>query len=645
MNEQTPRRAVLIALAVFVVVSGVFFGSPAQAGPPPARLEVTTASPGRPGPPVAVAGDGQATVTVVPPTSGGLVTGYVVRVFEDNNNRCFTASATQLTCVVPDLVNGTAYTFESIATGPGDSSPWSAPSNRVTPRALTPTVPTPPGTSALAAPTDVSTVAKISSLRVSWSAVSGATGYTATTAPGGVSCETVVTGCVLAGSTATTVTVVAHSALGDSAASTPSAAVVPLVPVVPAVLPAFALPELSTGDGRIGLTTPGRPIVIQGTGFLPHSGVKVALYSTPVALGGSVADSDGGFAVRVVVPDDLPSGAHTLLAGGADPNGDARMITLPVTVVATEIGSHGEDGVTQTATVPVPADGQVTLLTGNDEPTSTVTVAGGTYTLTPATGVVRFTPTAWFSGIAPPARYRVTDALGTRVTGAYTAVVTTAGSRPQITLPSRIVSTVGASAHAPVTCAIARGAIARCVVTATATVEGAKTVVGYGVTTPALTRTRPKVTVNAVLNELGRYLAARPGGARMTFTADVIQRDLAGTRSASAATVVEAKRYRLGRAVRFGPDSSTVTDADYLTTANRKLQDGVRITCAGHADRREHAPRKLAVLRAKAACAVIAQGLGADVSTSGRVEKHPTGDDDTPAARARNRRVVVTVTN
>jgi CshA-type fibril repeat protein len=640
----SPHRRWLIGLTGLVVAGlGVLaLTTPAQA----------TAIPGTPGKPTAVAGDSRVTITISPPTSGGTVTGYIVRVTDDNNNRCLLTAA-QTTCVIPDLSNGTAYTFESLATGTGDSSYWSVPSNSVTPRAAGSSTPTPtPTTNPLVpAPTRLWLTAGTASLTATWSAVSGTVGYTATTHPGSATCLTTGLSCVLGAvaGTPTTVTVVAHTAAGDSADSTASAAVLPRSPAIPATLPTSATAELSTEDGLIGLATQGQPIILVGTGFAPYSSTVVALYSTPVRLGSATVDAAGAFSIRVLVPDALASGSHTLLASGVDPDGDARMITLPITVAATEAGSSGKDSVPQTGRLPIPTGGAVTLLDENDAPTRQVEVAGGSYSLNRSTGVVTFDPADWFTGIAPAIQYRISDALGTLVTGTYTARVTTvpAAGAPKLALPDRIVATIESPAAAPVTCSIARGAIARCIVTGTAMVSSEKVVIGYGVTTPSLTQDLRRVGVTVVLNERGRFLTARPGGVRMTFAAELIQRDYPGSRHTSASTTVEAQTYRLSRSVKFRHNSGSISGSETksLKTANAKLSDGVGITCAGHADRLENDPAALAARRARAACRVIAKALHATTRTTATIDEHPSGDDNTPAGRAHNRRVTITIEN
>jgi titin len=130
---------------------------------------------------------------------------------------------------VTGLSNGVSYTFTVVATSAvGDSVP-SLPSAPVTPAATAPE-----------APTEVLAVPGDEQVTVSWTASiengTPVTGYTVTPSDGTgplpllqVDVEVVTTATVpgLTNGTAYTFTVVAHSAAGDSAASTPSAPVTP----------------------------------------------------------------------------------------------------------------------------------------------------------------------------------------------------------------------------------------------------------------------------------------------------------------------------------------------------------------------------------------------------------------------------------
>ena len=114
------------------------------------------------------------------------------------------------------------------------------------------------GPTAPAAPAGVSATGADSALRVSWDAVEGATGYTATASPGGRTCTTTdATTCrigKLSAGTPYTVTVVAEGPGGTSQASAPSASVTPsAVPATPGVtsLAVSAETRCSTGGKAV----------------------------------------------------------------------------------------------------------------------------------------------------------------------------------------------------------------------------------------------------------------------------------------------------------------------------------------------------------------------------------------------------------
>ena len=92
---------------------------------------------GPPGPPmnvVGLAGDSEVAVTWLPPANdgGSPITGYTATA-TPNGATCATTSS--LTCVVPGLTNGTAYTFVVTATNALGTGSASAPSLPVTPNA------------------------------------------------------------------------------------------------------------------------------------------------------------------------------------------------------------------------------------------------------------------------------------------------------------------------------------------------------------------------------------------------------------------------------------------------------------------------------------------------------------------------------
>ncbi|WP_433046989.1 fibronectin type III domain-containing protein [Dactylosporangium sp. CS-033363] len=178
-----------------------------QPGPPDAPTAVT-----------ATAGSGAATVSwTAPATARAGVSSYAVTA-SPGGATCTTATTT---CSVPGLSSGTAYTFTVVATGPGGTSPASAPSPSM--------VPGPPG-----APTGVTVASGNGSATVSWTAPTnagaGIAGYTVTASPGGATCTTTGLSCTVSGlgnGIAYTFAVVANGtgASGTSAAGTSGAAV------------------------------------------------------------------------------------------------------------------------------------------------------------------------------------------------------------------------------------------------------------------------------------------------------------------------------------------------------------------------------------------------------------------------------------
>lgn len=190
-------------------------------------LSITYSRPTVPGAPrsvSAVAGHASATVSFSAPISNGgaAITRYTATASPGGR----TATGTRSPLVVPDLTNGTRYTFTVKATNAVGTGPSSAPSNAVTPVA-------PAGVPG--APTSVTATAGDASAKVSFSAPTSTGGaaitkYTVTSSPGGLTATgpgspITVTG--LTNGTSYTFTVKATNSVGTGAASAPSAAVTP----------------------------------------------------------------------------------------------------------------------------------------------------------------------------------------------------------------------------------------------------------------------------------------------------------------------------------------------------------------------------------------------------------------------------------
>lgn len=208
--------------------------APPPPGPPSAPFNV-----------IATAGNASASLSWTAPNNHQPVTSYTVHNSLASNGlpvADVTLSAPAGATVVSTgtnitgLVNGVTYQFEVLASNAQGSSPFSAPSNPVTPQA-----PTVPG-----APTNVSATAGDSFATVSWTAPandggSPITSYTVSTFTGGV-----LVGTTPAGGTSTTVfpltngvaytfSVHANNAIGSGPESLQSAAVTPAAPVAAAV--------------------------------------------------------------------------------------------------------------------------------------------------------------------------------------------------------------------------------------------------------------------------------------------------------------------------------------------------------------------------------------------------------------------------
>ncbi|MFF5228883.1 glycine-rich protein [Dactylosporangium sp. NPDC000521] len=101
------------------------------------------------------------------------------------------------------------------------------------------------------------------------------------------------------------------------------------------------------------------------------------------------------------------------------------LVTIPAPPAPPSQSTQGPADKTQTATLPVPAGGSITLLDARGRPAVVVRVAGqGTYVLQPANGHISFVAVAGFSGQADKVRYRVTDAYGQTAESYYSAYVT-----------------------------------------------------------------------------------------------------------------------------------------------------------------------------------------------------------------------------
>jgi CshA-type fibril repeat protein len=357
----------------------------------------------------------------------------------------------------------------------------------------------------------------------------------------------------------------------------------------------------------------------------------------------------------VTVPAGLSAGNHTFLAAGVNPEGAPRQMALPVTVPPTRSGSTGSDTATQKTTLPVPSGGRITLIDAANAAVTTVSIARqGTYALDATTGVITFVPVTGFTGTATAVTYRITDAVGSVVTGTYTAIVTQGPTANPGPAPS--------TGHARVVVknlSVTRGAPARAtlpvIVTFTSAVKGRNTVVLWstvsgkrvilGAGRAAMPTASRRAAVTVTLNPLGRAMAATPGG----YPASVADTTVTTSRTlrASSRTRLVLNQFTVPRSVYFATDSSRISTAqkDYLATLRAKLNGAQFVTCTGRTDDRGSKAYglRLGKQRATAACRLLTSRLNLRTYSVSKGEAHPTSDNNTSTGRANNRRVDITI--
>ena len=283
-----------------------------------------------PSPPLAVtavAGNASATVSwSVPATDGQSppITGYVVS-SSPASAGCSTTSA--LTCSVPGLTNGTAYTFTVIASNGTGPSPASGPSNSVI-----------PGTTP-ATPTGVAAVAGPSAAAVTWSAPANPailiTGYTVTSSPAGGTCSPTpgtALGCRVTGLTngiQYTFTVTATNLWGTSAGATSG-------PVTPATVPGAPTGVAATvgnAQASVSWLAPADTGSLTITHYVVTSSPGGFTCTTNGALGCTVTGLANGspYSFTVVAINSYGPGPKSLAANVITP---AAVPDAPANVVA-----------------------------------------------------------------------------------------------------------------------------------------------------------------------------------------------------------------------------------------------------------------------------------------------------------------------
>jgi len=374
------------------------------------------AAPGTPGTPTVSAGDGNATITVVAPSSGGAPTSYTVTASPGGATCTVISPATS--CTITGLTNGTSYSFSTVANNATGSSSGSTSSASVSPAGkpgvptgVTATIGNGSATVSLTPPTDTGGPA--------------ITSYTMTASPGGATCtvNAPATSCSISpldNGTAYTFSATAFNGVARSDTSTASASVTPA-------------------------TTPGAPTITSASSS--SSGSTTVNFSAPANNGGSaitgytITSSPGGFtctaaanATSCAVSGLTDGVAYTFTAVATNAIGNSSASSSSASVT-----SAGAPSAPTSVTATVANGSSVVSVSGASANGSAITgytvqaydrtgaaIAGKTCTITsPAT-------TCTVSGLTNGSDYTftatATNGVGTSAESAPSATTTPAGA-------------------------------------------------------------------------------------------------------------------------------------------------------------------------------------------------------------------------
>ena len=78
----------------------------------------------------------------------------------------------------------------------------------------------------------------------------------------------------------------------------------------------------------------GVPMV--GSGFAAGSTVVLYMFSSPMTIGTAIADAQGSYSARAMIPSTTVTGSHTIQAAGTTASGQSIALSLGVTVKTPE---------------------------------------------------------------------------------------------------------------------------------------------------------------------------------------------------------------------------------------------------------------------------------------------------------------------